>query len=533
MLVGLFGRIALAPYDCRVLSIEFLNNLKEGVSGNLWYRKDLVLPAPGVVLVHSYFQASESLRPMALFLARRGFVVLDVTLAPLTPARRPRELKNFTADVEAAIYYLKESALCSDGQISLLGHSLGGNLAALCATTYPNVPAAISIGFPAESALRSPRNLLLGAGVFDELHGPSKMEKALLEATGGAGRDPGITVGKFSEGTARRLVISPYSDHATEIIDPLLMTESVKWLEEGVPVDPLPWNFTELVAAPFAGAFFLGLFLLWVHFYLSLHRGSRNFEGASILRNHVHALFTLVPVPLLGAARYALSLNGYSPWGDFTEELLAIGILGLLVANHIASHHSALLRDESYDPAVLLVRPVKVIGLALGCRIAVALAIALPWLVIHPADLAAALAYIISNPFNILFLVEGRAQLILVTHSDSPLILTAASCVLLALDLLLPGLVLIPIAGFARGVLNTLTQSAVFKLRINWSWGAFALMLALAGTASWMWYILIGNGFEIDRESLFSLALLLLRILAPFALFVAALRSRWSPWRTG
>jgi hypothetical protein len=80
----------------------------------------------------------------------------------------------------------------------------------------------------AEISRTSPANLLLGIGLYEELHSPAAMRETLQQGTGEATIEFQLK-GDSQDGSARKLVISSTSNHLIEPFDPTLIQEAVAW----------------------------------------------------------------------------------------------------------------------------------------------------------------------------------------------------------------------------------------------------------------------------------------------------------------
>jgi len=74
-----------------------------------------------------------------------------------------------------------------------------------------------------------PRNLMIGCGLYDELVSLELAYATLTTATGLSNATSDVTYGSFSDGSARKPVLSA-TNHLFEISDTTIVMQSVDWL---------------------------------------------------------------------------------------------------------------------------------------------------------------------------------------------------------------------------------------------------------------------------------------------------------------
>lgn len=213
---------------------------------------------PVVFLLPGIISLSERYRGMAGELARNGYASLAVYF-PGSDAKVNRKV------VQASARCLEQKHPEVDsGMRAYMGHSLGGTTAVDVSYFDVNSYAAISIGYYIGGELAgSPKNVLLGTGIYDDLNDVEKMRASMKSVTDGATDREGIQVGDFSKRTARELFVSPTSNHASETEDPYVVQRIIKWLNlsfYGKSKDSLPCVFQYRAAC--ALMIFAGLFIL-------------------------------------------------------------------------------------------------------------------------------------------------------------------------------------------------------------------------------------------------------------------------------
>jgi hypothetical protein len=192
----------------------------------------LVLPANPpeshqvILLLPGMSCPADRFMPMAGELARHGYASLALNF----PGNDTRmNLRH----VRAAVRSLEEHhPELSRGGRAYFGHSLGGTTAVDAAYFDDDARAAISIGLYIGGELNaSPKNLLLGTGLHDEMEGPEKLRASIASVTDGMVKGEGIHTGRFADRTARELFLSPFSTHGGEIDDLYIMQRLHEWLD--------------------------------------------------------------------------------------------------------------------------------------------------------------------------------------------------------------------------------------------------------------------------------------------------------------
>jgi hypothetical protein len=82
-----------------------------------------------------------------------------------------------------------------------------------------------------------PKNVLWVVGLYDEFRSVAAMRRCMAESAG-VDSGEGVTVGSFSEGTARRLAVSPTADHFTELQDPGVQRVVIDWFVNALGLEP-------------------------------------------------------------------------------------------------------------------------------------------------------------------------------------------------------------------------------------------------------------------------------------------------------
>ena len=103
--------------------------------------------APVVVAMHGWGANAATLLPLAAALHRRGFAVLlaDARNHGRSDADSFSSMPRFAEDLAAMVDWLRGQMTAAPAPVALLGHSVGGAAALLCASRRPDIDAVISL----------------------------------------------------------------------------------------------------------------------------------------------------------------------------------------------------------------------------------------------------------------------------------------------------------------------------------------------------------------------------------------------------
>ena len=193
---------------------------------------------PVVILSHGFAGSQQLMQPLAVTLAKNGY--LAVTFDYLGHARNRRPLSGDVTEVEGATQKLLEqtrevvdyalSLPRAGGRLAILGHSMASDIVARYAQADARVEATVAVSMfsPAVDA-SSPKNLLIVVGGLEGF-----LREEGLRVLGMVTEEPreGITVGAFADGTARRLAVADGVEHVGVLYSRESMTETVAWLDQ-------------------------------------------------------------------------------------------------------------------------------------------------------------------------------------------------------------------------------------------------------------------------------------------------------------
>ncbi len=253
--------------------------------------------APVVLIAHGFAGSQQLMHPLAITLARNGFVAITFDFPG--HGRNSAPMRGGLSDTDASLRTLLQSmaqmgqfaqGLASSGphagRYAVLGHSMASDIVVRHAqstgttqtTTQATTPAAtptpaqtpspvlatvgISLFAPSISAdtpTNSPPNLLVIAGALE----PQVMAQEALRVVGGPAASPALldtTYGSFDQGSARRASLSPGVEHIGVLFSTHTLRQTLDWLNAAFE--------RPAASAPFIdsrGAW-LGLLLLGVMF---------------------------------------------------------------------------------------------------------------------------------------------------------------------------------------------------------------------------------------------------------------------------
>jgi len=187
-------------------------------------------PPPVLIPFCGVVSTKEMFHSYSVEMCRAGYAVFIPDL--VKPPLKFFEKIDFFDYVLGGINYLDTRSDVDSSRIALMGHSWGGYIAHDYGIKLPCVKTVISYGMSIYYAPDLPPSILLASGIYDLLHPPWEMLSAIRESSGVAEQKTGEVTGDIKADTARKQVVSPLTDHSSEILDPLLIEETVKWMNQ-------------------------------------------------------------------------------------------------------------------------------------------------------------------------------------------------------------------------------------------------------------------------------------------------------------
>jgi alpha-beta hydrolase superfamily lysophospholipase len=194
--------------------------------------------APVVLIAHGFAGSQQLMQPLALTLARNGFIAISFDFPG--HGRNSAPLRGGLSDPQASQRTLlaamgKMSDFArqlpgSDGRLALVGHSMASDIVVRHAQADPAVMASVGVSLfapsiGADTPRNSPRNLLVITGAVE----PTLLAREALRVVGPGAVDD-TTYGRFGEGTARRATRSPGVEHIGVLYSAHTLAETLAWL---------------------------------------------------------------------------------------------------------------------------------------------------------------------------------------------------------------------------------------------------------------------------------------------------------------
>ncbi len=232
-----------AEIQTQSLSIPLRSSEPRGpqLVGRLYQPPGMARSMPLMILHHGASSNKEFMAPLARELATWGIPALIYDAGGFGESYdRPFSEEQNLLDAAAVLAYVQAQPQTFDqARIGLVGHSMGGATVLALAHAHPELLATVSLGMQGVADTTMPPNLLLGIGLYEHLHPPGDLRQMLAVATANPGAKPGMTYGQLEQRTARQLVISGLSEHATEPFSSDLIGATVSWLR-GCLGRPMP-----------------------------------------------------------------------------------------------------------------------------------------------------------------------------------------------------------------------------------------------------------------------------------------------------
>lgn len=292
-------------------------------------------PRPVVVISHGFAGSQQLMRSYALDLARRGYIA--VTFDYFGHGRHPEPLRGDVTRVEGATQMLVEQtgtvvdyALALPGagtRVALLGHSMASDIVVRYARQDPRVAATIAISmFSTAVTADAPRNLLVIVGGLEGF-----LKDEALRVMGLVTEDPreGVTVGRFDDGSARRIAFADGVEHVGVLYSGEALGEAANWLDSVFAVRS---DTALALRGPAIMALLLGLTLLAWPLSRLLPRVAEPACGAALRWRQLlpAGLIPALGTPLLLAA-FPADFMGVLVGGYLAVHFLVYGLLGALV----------------------------------------------------------------------------------------------------------------------------------------------------------------------------------------------------------
>jgi pimeloyl-ACP methyl ester carboxylesterase len=194
-------------------------------------------PGPAVLIAHGFAGSQQLMQPFAVTLARQGYTAVTFDFAghgrnptPLTGSITREDGATRTLVAETARVAALAKTL-GDGRLALLGHSMATDIIVRHAQADPGIAATVAVSMfsPAVTAT-TPRNLLVVVGAWE-----GGLQAEALRVTGlvsaPAPAETGVTYGDPATGGARRVAVSPHTEHVGVLYSETSLREALAWLD--------------------------------------------------------------------------------------------------------------------------------------------------------------------------------------------------------------------------------------------------------------------------------------------------------------
>ncbi|SEP57570.1 Serine aminopeptidase, S33 [Ectothiorhodospira magna] len=250
--------------------IEIRQTQVDGVPMTL-YLPAQETPAPVAVIAHGFAGSRQMMQPLAITLARNGYIALTFDFPGHGANRQPFVANLMDEDRRRALLGgALETAVTTglalpgaDGRLALLGHSMAGDILLMHMHEHPRqVQAAVLLSpyISGAFSLETLNNLLF---VFGSLE-PTELHDPALNAFGPLTPTPevGITYGHPADGSARRLALAGGVEHIGVLYAQDALRESLAWLDASIGPPGAGHDGDVERRGPWLGLLFLGIITL-------------------------------------------------------------------------------------------------------------------------------------------------------------------------------------------------------------------------------------------------------------------------------
>ncbi len=203
------------------------------------FRSHALETGPVVVIAHGFAGSQQLMQPIAITLARNGYIAVTFDFAGhgRNPLPLPGGLSDLDMSTRALLGEIGEVARSAmalpgaDGRLALVGHSMASDLVVRYAMDHPDdVSAIVAFSFFGQGVTpNNPKNLIVIDGAWESPALRGAGFRIISEATKG-NEKVGVTYGDLSHGSGRRLVLAAGSEHISVIYNHDALSEALNWL---------------------------------------------------------------------------------------------------------------------------------------------------------------------------------------------------------------------------------------------------------------------------------------------------------------
>ena len=203
------------------------------------FRSQAPETSPVVVIAHGFAGSQQLMQPIAVTLARNGYIAVTFDFAghgrnPLPLAGGLTDMAASTRLLLAEIGEVAQFAMTfrgADGRLALVGHSMASDLVVRYAKDNPGVGAVVAFSLFGQGVTPdSPKNLIVIDGAWESSTLTSAGLRIVSDAAKGNARD-GVTYGQLSQGSGRRFILAAGSEHIGVIYNHDALREALEWLD--------------------------------------------------------------------------------------------------------------------------------------------------------------------------------------------------------------------------------------------------------------------------------------------------------------
>jgi dienelactone hydrolase len=243
------GVVALVAIGAVVLSLWKIAGVSDGLTetktlvGSIptsVFRQTGAPPSPVVVIAHGFAGSQQLMQPIAMTLARNGYVAVTFDFAghgrnsqPLVGgfADMDKSTKALLSEIRAVAAFARALPE-SDHRLALVGHSMASDLVVEYSMENPDVEATAALSlFGRDVTPTNPKNLIIIDGAWEA----SMLTDAGFRIVGMAAAGPAlqrITYGDMAQGDGRRLVLADGAEHIGVLYSRDALREIVTWMNE-------------------------------------------------------------------------------------------------------------------------------------------------------------------------------------------------------------------------------------------------------------------------------------------------------------
>jgi len=193
---------------------------------------------PVLVLAHGFAGSQQFMQPLAVTLARNGFIAVTFDFAGHGRNAEPLHggLDDFARSTQTLLDELDQvfafaAALPqADGRLGAVGHSMAADLVVRYAAAHRQIGAVVALSlFGTEATPERPKNLLVIDGAWESDRLKRAGYRVVAAAAGGAERER-VTYGDFAHGSARRFALAPSVEHIGVLYSADALQETLAWM---------------------------------------------------------------------------------------------------------------------------------------------------------------------------------------------------------------------------------------------------------------------------------------------------------------